>query len=113
MSQTSALPARNSVAGLRIWRIGERPAHPGNMVADMLILIALAVASTADAGSGAQLEGRVSATIQRGITVRDGIPSTRAAEVAPIRQKPRDCTPSDKPETAPSPDCRLIVYDLP
>lgn len=83
------------------------------MVADMLILIALAAAPAGDTGSRAQVEVRVTATIQRGVTLQDGVASTRTTEVAPVRQKPRDCGQADKAASANTPDCRLIVYDLP
>jgi hypothetical protein len=113
MSQTSALPVRNTRSAVALWRSGEQLAHPGNMVADMLILIALAAAPTAETGSRTSVEVRVTATIQRGITLQDGTASTRATELSPIRQKPRDCRPADKAEPLAAPDCHLIVYDLP
>jgi hypothetical protein len=74
------------------------------------MLLALAAAPVAESGSGARAEARVTVTIiQRTMALRNGEPERRASDIAPVRQKPRDCSPADKP----APDCRLIVYDLP
>lgn len=113
MSQSSALPVRNSPLHACLWRGIVQPAHCRNMVADLLILLALAAAVTADNGSGVRVEARATATIERGVTLQNGRAVTRAAEVAPVRRRPRDCDPADKPSPTLTPDCRLIVYDLP
>jgi hypothetical protein len=83
------------------------------MVADMLTLIALAVTPTAETGSRVSVEVRVTATIQRGVTLQNGRAVARTEQVSPIQRKPRACGPADKIPTGPMPDCRLIVYDLP
>jgi inosine-uridine nucleoside N-ribohydrolase len=113
MSQSSALPAWYSAARGRIYSDSEQPAHSGNMVADMLTLIALAAAPTAETGSRASVEVRVTATIQRGVTLQNGRAVAPTEQVSPVRRKPRACGPVDKIPTGPMPDCRLIVYDLP
>ena len=79
------------------------------MVSQILTLLALAIAPPVEGSGGAQAEIRVSATIQRGVTVRDKRVSTDAP-VPPASSRPaRTCGAPDKA----GPDCRLIVYDLP
>ena len=79
------------------------------MVSQILMLLALATTTPVESGGGARAEARVSVTIQRGAMLQaERMTSDRRALPA-IPSTPRACRPAD---TA-TPDCRLIVYDLP
>ena len=79
------------------------------MVSEFLMALALVTTPAANSGTGARAEARVTATIQRGVTVQNGTAAASASDVVPVRQQARGCGTVDQP----APDCRLIVYDLP
>ena len=67
-----------------------------------------------DAGSGARVEARATATIQRGVTLQNGAPqfdtmAARPSDITPAARRPRTCATVDQPAGP----CQLIVYDLP
>jgi hypothetical protein len=62
-----------------------------------------------DAGGAARIEARVTATIQRGVTVQNGTVESRTASLPAERRGPRLCSTPAQPGL----DCRLIVFDLP
>ena len=72
------------------------------------LILALALVAP-DASSGTRVEARVTATIQRGITLQNGKTAARPSDIAPIAQRPRICATPDQPAA----QCQLIVYDLP
>ena len=80
--------------------------HLMAMVSALILALALVVP---DASSGARVEARAKATIQRGITVQNGKTAARPSDIAPIAQRPRTCATTDQPTG----QCQLIVYDLP
>lgn len=79
------------------------------MVSQILMLLALAAAPAPEGNGGARLDVRVSATIQRGATLQAERMTTDVRALPALPATPRACRPADTV----TPDCRLIVYDLP
>jgi hypothetical protein len=86
-----------------------RVTHVENMVSQILMLIALVATIPAAPRSGARVEIRVSATIQRGVTVRSQQITTDFSLLSLPSPLVRPCDTV----SARQPDCHLIVYDLP
>jgi len=84
-------------------------AHAKNMVSQFLMVLALAAAAPVEPRSGAQIEIRVSATIQRGVTVRAQQVATDISVLTTAMRPDRTCDAAPAQQS----DCRLIVYDLP
>ncbi|UVO54892.1 hypothetical protein [Sphingomonas sp. SUN039] len=79
------------------------------MVSQILMLLALATTTPVEGAGGARAEARVSATIQRGVTLRAETVTSEIRLLPAAARASRPCISADKPE----PECRLIVYDLP
>ncbi len=79
------------------------------MVAKIITLLMLVATPPANGGPGSQVEARATATIQQGIVLQNGTTTASSSDVTPLPQRPRYCTLASKT----TPQCRLIVYDLP
>lgn len=79
------------------------------MVSQILMLLALATTTPVESNGGASAQAQVRVTIQRGAMLQAERMTTDARTPPAIPATPRACRSAD---TA-TPDCRLIVYDLP